>query len=102
MVGEALDEAPVEVCEPEEGLDFTFSSGGWPLRNSSHFYRVHPHFSFGDNKSEVLNLRSFKLALLRSEVELVLSKLFHYSPDYPLVLCQRLGEDQDVIQVHTV
>ena len=27
MVGEALDEAPVEVCEPEEGLDFTFSSG---------------------------------------------------------------------------
>ena len=50
MVGEVLDEAPVEVCEPEEGLDFTFSSRSWPLRNSGHFYWVHPHFSFRDNK----------------------------------------------------
>ena len=28
-------------------------------------------------------------------------KLFYHLPDYPLVLCQGLGEDQDVIQVHT-
>ena len=100
MVGEVLDEALVEVCEPE-GLEFTFNSRSWLLCNSSHLYWVHLHFSFEDNESEVLNLCSFKLALLWSEVELVLPKLFHHSPDYPLVLCQGLGEDQDVIQVHT-
>ena len=100
VVREVLDEAPVEVCEPEEGLDFMFSSGSWPLCNSSHLYWVHPYFSFRDHESEVLNLCSFKLTLLQLEVELVLLKLFHHLLDYPPVLCQGLGEDQDVIQVH--
>ena len=86
MVGEVLDEAPVEVCEPEEGLDFMFSPGSWPLHNSGHLYHVRPHFSFRDNESEILNLCSFKLTLLWMEVELVLQKPFHHLPDYPLVL----------------
>ena len=82
-----MDEVPVEVCEPEEGLDLVFSSGSWPLLNSGHLYWVHPHFSFRDNWSEVLNFCLFKLTLLQSEVEFVLTKPFHHLPDYPPVLC---------------
>ena len=101
MVGEVLNEALVEVCEPDEGLDFAFISGSRPLCDSGHLYWVHSDFSFRDNESKVLDFHSFKLTLLWLEVELVPLKPFYHLPDYPPVLCQGFGEDQDVIQIHT-
>ena len=82
-------------------MEFTLTSRSQPFHESGHLDRVHSHFSFRDNESEVLNLCLFKLTLLLLEVEFVLVKPFHYPQDYPPVLCQRLGEYQDVIQVHT-
>ena len=50
--------------------------------------------------SETMSLR-YSISLLWWEVEFVLMKPFHHLLDYPLVLCQELGEDQDVIHVYT-
>ena len=78
MVGEVPDEVLVEICGPKEGLDSSLISGSWLLHDLGHLYQVHPHLSFRDNESEVLNLHLFKLALLWLEVEFVLAKLFHH------------------------
>ena len=78
-----------------------FISRCQPLHDSGHLYWGHPHFTFRDNEAMALNLILFKLALLQSEVEFALAKPFHHLPDYPLVFCPGLGEDQDVIQVYT-
>ena len=53
-----------------------------------------------DDDTQVLDLRLFELTLLWFEVELVLTQAFqHNLRDTPMFF-ERLGEDQDVVDVH--
>ena len=61
---EVLDESPVEVNKPKEGLYFFLVVRDGPFHHSRNFYRVHFNRVVGDDHPEVLYLGSFKLALV--------------------------------------
>ncbi|KDQ26546.1 hypothetical protein PLEOSDRAFT_1042866 [Pleurotus ostreatus PC15] len=67
----ALDEAAVEVDEPKEGLEFSPSPRGRPVRNSGDLHGVHLDLTLGDDDSKILHLGLLEIALVRSEEELV-------------------------------
>ena len=65
MMREVLDERPVEVNKPKEGLYFLLVVQDGPFRHSRNFYWVHLNRVVGDDHPEVLYLGSFELALVR-------------------------------------
>ncbi|KDQ25396.1 hypothetical protein PLEOSDRAFT_1045877, partial [Pleurotus ostreatus PC15] len=94
-----LDEAAVEVDEPEEGLEFSPSPRGRPVRDSGDLYGVHLDLTLRDDDSEILHLGSLEIALVCSEEELVLLEDLQDTPEEPAMLFARLGVDQNVIQI---
>ena len=65
MMREVLDESPVEVNKPKEGLYFLLVVWGGPFCHSRNFYRVHFNRVIGDDHPEVFYLGLLKLALVR-------------------------------------
>ena len=76
MMREVLDELPVEIGEPQEGLDFLLILGCWLICYASHLPQVHLCYSMQDDEPKVLHPALFKLILLRLEVEPMLTKAF--------------------------
>ena len=76
MIGETSDELPVEVSEPQKGLDLFLVLGYLPICYTSHLHWVYLCCSMQDDESEVFYLGLFKLTLLRFEMELVLVEMF--------------------------
>ena len=65
MMREVLDESPVEVNKPKEGLYFLLVVWDGPFCHSRDFYQVHFDRVMGDDHPEVLHLGLFKLTLVR-------------------------------------
>ena len=64
MVREVLDQSPIEINKPKEGLYFLLIVWDGPFCHSHNFYWVHLDGVMGDDHPEVLHLASFKLALV--------------------------------------
>ena len=62
---EVLDESPVEVNKPKEGLYFLLVVWDGPFHHSCNFYQVHFNRVVGDDHPEVLYLGLLKLTLVR-------------------------------------
>ena len=73
MMREVLDEPSVEISKTNEGLHLFSVSWLRPLCHSANLDWVHLCFAFQDDEAEVFNLCAFKLALLWSEVKLMLA-----------------------------
>jgi hypothetical protein len=101
VIQEPFYEVSVEAVESKERLYFLFVVQNRPFHHSRHLYWVHLYFPFQYDESQVFNQESFELTFLRSEVEFVFLESLHYSSDHSQVFHQCLGEDEDVIQVHT-
>jgi len=69
--GEVPDEPLVEVLKSYEGLDILYFCWLWPVHDSLDFNGVHHYMVFGDDKSEVVHLLTFKFAFLWLEEQLV-------------------------------
>src|SRR5258708_6292874 len=61
---EVMDESPVEVHEPYEGLDILGLHWLWPVCDSLDLNRVHHYMVLRDNKPKVVHLSMFELAFL--------------------------------------
>ena len=85
VVREVPDELPVEVCEAEELLYVLPVSWGRPVGDAGNLDWVHLDVVVRDDHTEVLNRQLLKLALLRSQVELMLPEALENSPDDFLV-----------------
>ncbi|KDQ30026.1 hypothetical protein PLEOSDRAFT_1027867, partial [Pleurotus ostreatus PC15] len=94
-----LDEAAVEIDEPEEGLEFSPSPGGRPVRDSGNLHGIHLDLTLRDDNSEILHLGLLEFALVCSEEELVPLEDLQDTPEDPAMLFARLGVDQNVIQI---
>ena len=96
---EVLDKATVEIGEAKERLDFFFVGWFQPLRNSCNLDWIHFHAVLQDDKAEVVNSGTFKLAFFHPEVQFVVFQLLKYSPGDLSMFCNGLGKDQNVVQV---
>ncbi|KDQ24151.1 hypothetical protein PLEOSDRAFT_1020914, partial [Pleurotus ostreatus PC15] len=94
-----LDEAAVEIDEPEEGLEFSPSPRGRPVRDSGNLHRIHLDLTLGDDDSEILHLDLLEFALVCSEEELVPLEDLQDPLENPTMLFARFGVDQDVVQI---
>src|SRR3979490_722895 len=99
MLREVWDESSVEVDETDEGLDLLFVGGGRPLRHTSYLHWVHFDLVVQDDDSEVFNASLFELALLMSEVQLVLTETFHDHAGDKAMFFQRRCKDEDVVEI---
>ena len=100
MVGEVLDEPPVEISETKEGLHFSFTGRFWPVRHTRYFHRVHLNSVFRDNQSQVLNPGLFKLAFLGPEVQLVLHQPSEYQMGDLSVFFQVFRENENIVEIN--
>ena len=100
MVGEILDEMPVEVGEPQKGLDLFLVLRYWPIHYTSHIYWVYLDCSVEDDKPKVFHIGLFELTPLRFEIELVLAEMFWNQIYNMVVLLYCLCKDQDIIKVY--
>src|SRR5258705_11475904 len=64
---EVVDESPVEVHKPYEGLDILDLHWLRPVCDSLDFNRVHHYMVLRDNKPKVVHLSTFEIAFLWSE-----------------------------------
>src|SRR5260221_9303192 len=97
--GEVLDEPPVEVHEPYEGLDILYFCRLWPISDPLDIDGVHRYVVLGDDKPEVVHLLMFKFAFLWSEKQLIGMKGLEYLPGDSLMVCEGGGVNEDVIHV---
>jgi len=89
----------VAVGESEEGLHFLLIRQSRPLGNTSDLDWVHRDGVVRDDHSKVLDRGFLKLALVGTEVELMLlQQLQNVAGDLP-VLFKGLREDEDVVQI---
>ena len=93
MGGEVTDEAAVEVDKSEEGLYFFLGGWFWPFRYSRDLYRIHFDLVVGDLNSEIFHRGSFKLALIGSEIKVVLGQDLDDAADYAAMLGDGFRED---------
>jgi len=98
VLQEVSDKLSVEVGESEEGLHFLFIRQSGPLGDTSDLDRVHHNGIVRDNHSEVLDCGFLELALVGTEVELVLLQQLQNVGDL-LMLFKGFHEDEDVVQV---
>ena len=93
MGGEVADEAAVEVDKSEEGLYFFLGGRFWPFRYSCNLYQIHFDLVIGDLNSEIFHCGLFKLALIRSEIKVVLGQDLDDVADYAAMLRDGFRED---------
>ena len=55
MIREMVDEAPVEVAEPEERMDLHDVPRDRPLRDTRDLDRIHGDAIMGDNQAQVFH-----------------------------------------------
>src|SRR5258705_8979850 len=84
---EVPDEPSVEVHKSYEGLDILYFCQLWPVCDSLDFNGVHCYMVFGDDKSKVVHLLTFKFAFLWSEEQLVGTEGLEYLSSDPLMVC---------------
>src|SRR5258705_6085297 len=95
--GEVLDEPPVEVHKPYEGLDILYFCQLWPISDPLDLDGVHRYVVLGDDKPKVVHLSMFEFAFLWSEKQLIGMKGLEYlTGDSPMV-CEGGGVYEDVI-----
>jgi len=93
------DELSVEVGESEEGLHFLLIHQSGPLGDASNLDQVHRNRVVRNDHSEILDRGFLKLALVGTEVELMLlQQLQNTAGDLP-VFFKDLHEDEDVVQI---
>src|SRR5258708_14283541 len=63
---EVLDEPPVEVHEPYEGLDILYFCQLWPVSDSLYLDGFHLYMVLGDDKPELVHFLTFEFSLLCS------------------------------------
>src|SRR5258707_14482652 len=97
--GEVPDEPSVEAHKSYEGLDILHFCWLWPVHDSLDFNRVHHYMVFGDDKSKVVHLLTFKFAFLWSEEQLVGTEGLEYLSSDPPMVCEGGGVDEDVVHV---
>src|SRR6266446_7041053 len=96
---EVLDELPVEVHEPYEGLDTLYFCWLWPISDPLDLDGVHRYMVLRDDKPEVVHLSTFEFAFLRSEKQLIGAEGLEYLLGDPLMVCKGGRVNEDVIHV---
>src|SRR5260370_3065752 len=96
---EVLDEPPVEVHEPYEGLDILYFCQLWPVSDPLYLDGVHRYMVLGDDKPEVVHLLMFEFAFLWSEKQLIGVEGLEYLPGDPPMVCEGGRVNEDVIHV---
>ena len=81
-------------------MNFLLIRWGGPFRHACDLDWVHLDVVVRDYHTKVFNPSLLKLALLISEVELVLAEALHDKSGYPSVFREVLCEDQDVVEVY--
>src|SRR5258708_472851 len=97
--GEVLDQPPVEVHKPYEGLVILYFRRLWPISDPLDLDGVHCYMVLGDDKPEVVHLLTFKFAFLWSEKQLIGMKGLEYLPGDSLMVCEGGRVNEDVIHV---
>src|SRR5258705_9206153 len=85
---EVLDEPPVEVHKPYEGLDILYFCWLWPVSDPLYLDGVHRYMVLGDDKPEVVHLSTFEFAFLWSEKQLIGVEGLEYLPGDPPMVCK--------------
>src|SRR5258708_1790981 len=96
---EVLDEPPIEVHEPYEGLDILYFCQLWAVSDPLDLDGVHCYMVLGDDKPEVVHLLTFEFAFLWSEKQLIGAKGLEYLPGDSLMVCEGGRVNEDVIHV---
>ena len=78
-MGESLDELSVEVSESKPRAYLLHVLWDWPFSYPIKFARVHRHFAFFDDKSEVFNPCLAEFAFSRFKVKVVFTEFLKYS-----------------------
>ena len=91
------DEPSVEVCEPAKFPYVRCILGRRPLHDALDLDRIHANASSGEHHTEPFNLRSFELALLWLQEQIILLQTLQDLVDDFAVLFQIRTEDEDVV-----
>src|SRR5260370_15762474 len=95
--GEVLDEPPVEVHEPYEGLDILYFCWLWTVSDPLYLDGVHRYMVLGDDKPKVVHLVTFEFAFFWLEKQLIGAEGLEYLPGDPPMVCEGGGVNEDVI-----
>ncbi len=99
MQTEILDETSIEISKSQESLKLLYRLGNWPLRDGSHLPLVHLNSLLANDVAEELHCGPMELALLQTEVQMVLAEPLKDLLNVVAMVSQVPGVDENIIDV---